>query len=105
MAFPFYPMGLIAAAAVLAGTLAVFRLLLLVLDRGAAELRGSIGPGLVRGVRAWTAEHDQPGDGGRPGSPPPRSARQPASLSRGASLEELAAPPDVATEAVHQGRH
>ena len=59
MAFPFFPAGAITATLVLAGTFVLFRMLLLALDRGGAELRGSIGPGLVRGVMAWVAEPAQ----------------------------------------------
>ena len=101
MAFPFYPGGAIAATLFLGGTLVVFRLLLLVLDRGAAELRGSIGPGLVRGVRAWGAAMDVP-DPSAPNAPPrsPESVSPVGSLPAGATLEELHAAPDVAVETV-----
>jgi hypothetical protein len=101
MAFPFYPVGAITATLVLGGTLVAFRLLLLALDRGAAELRGSIGPGLVRGVRAWTEEHSD--------RPAPTTPRQPwnvpcpGNLPAGVLLEELTAPPDIAVESVRGG--
>ena len=111
MAFPFYPLGAITAALVLGGSLCLFRLLLLALDRGAAELRGSIGPGLVRGVRAWVA------DPGLPDSLEPAPALGPgigphfhvaASLVSpppgGAALEELAVPSGLSLEAVRRGR-
>jgi len=104
MAFPFYPGGAIIATLALGGTLVVFRVLLLALDRGAAELRGSIGAGLVRGVRAWTEEREQP-DPRTPTTPiaPPRQrGNLPAggNMPTGAVLEELTAPPHIAVEGV-----
>jgi hypothetical protein len=102
MAFPFYPAGVITATLVLGGTFVVFRLLLLALDRGAAELRGSIGPGLVRGVRAWAAEHEHE-DPPTTTAPPRRGTVPPhGSLPAGVSLEELALPPDIAVEGVRR---
>ena len=107
MGFPFYPTGAIAATLALAGTLALFRFLLLALDRGAAELRGSIGPGLVRGVRAWAGERE-----GLPSAPTtsratPGGRRQyPGSVPPGAVLEDLVASPGLAVEAVRsRSRH
>lgn len=108
MAFPFYPVGAIIATLVLGGTLFLFRMLLLALDRGAAELRGSIGPGLVRGVRAWIEEPEHPdpptpttprhpGIGRRPGNMP-----CPGNLPAGVILEELTAPSDIAVESVRR---
>ena len=94
MAFPFYPLGIITASLALGGTLVVFRVLLLVMDRGAAELRGSIGPGLVRGVRAWAEERQ------RPDSPLPTTPPRGRNVSAGAILEELTASPDISVEAV-----
>jgi hypothetical protein len=100
MAFPFYPAGAITATLVLGGTLVVFRLLLLALDRGAAELRGSISPGLVRGVRAWAEERERP-DPPASTTPPHRVTAPPyGNLPAGAVLEDLVAPPDIAVEAV-----
>ncbi len=99
MAFPFYPVGAIIATLVLGGTHVVFRVLLLALDRGAAELRGSIGPGLVRGVSAWAVEREQE-DSRTPTTPP----RQRGNLPAGAFLEELTAPPDIAVEGVRASR-
>lgn len=101
MAFPFFPAGAIAATLFLGGTLTVFRLLLLALDRGAAELRGSIGPGLVRGVRAWGTATDLP-DPSAPSAPPrsPGSPPPAGSLPAGATLEELWAAPEIGVEAV-----
>ena len=104
MAFPFYPVGLITAIAVLAGTLALFRALLLVMDRGAAELRGSIGPGLVRGVEAWAGARGGPAVPGS--SVPPRPARpgDPGTLPAGVVLEEMTAPSGIDVEAVRPRR-
>ncbi len=101
MAFPFYPAGAIAATLFLGGTLVVFRLLLLVLDRGAAELRGSIGPGLVRGVRAWGTAMDL-SDSPAPNAPArsPGSAPPAGSALAAATLEELGAAPEIGVEAV-----
>jgi hypothetical protein len=101
MAFPFYPVGLLTATLFLGGALALLRLLVLVLDRGAAELRGSIGPGLVRGVEAWIVDRESP-------ESPSRAAMSPhganpggqGSMPAGATLEELTGPPDIAVEAV-----
>jgi hypothetical protein len=101
MPFPFYPGGVVAAVLVLAGTFAVFRTLLLALDRGAAELRGSIGPGLVRGVRAWAEDRRRPDPSEPPRSPrAERGDRQASSIS----IEDLIAPPDVPMEAVRTRR-
>ena len=106
MVFPFYPLGAITAALVLGGTIFLFRLLLLALDRGAAELRGSIGPGLVRGVRGWVADPGlsgslEPTPAPRPGIVPPFHAA--ASLPAGAALEDLAAPTGISLESVRRG--
>ena len=103
MAFPFYPGGAIAATLVLGGTLVVFRLLLLALDRGAAELRGSIGPGLVRGVRAWGNGMELP-DPSAPNAPPrpPGSTAPAGRMPVGVTLEELGAPPDIGVETVRR---
>jgi hypothetical protein len=99
MAFPFFPMGAITASLVLGGAIVLFRVLLLALDRGAAELRGSIGPALVRGVRAWAAEHeDSPtGAGSKRGDAPP-----PGDLQPGSTLEDLTLPPELTLEAVRR---
>ena len=110
MAFPFFPGGAITATLVLGGTLVVFRVLLLALDRGAAELRGSIGPGLVRGVRAWVEEPER-AEGATPATlqapgrdrhvaPGPQGWSMPA----GVIIEELTVPSDVDLEAVRPRR-
>lgn len=100
MAFPFYPVGAITGTLVLVGAYVTFRLLLLALDRGAAELRGSIGPGLVRGVRAWAAEHEDSPTAtwsSKRGDAPPHADSPP-----GATLEELTVPPDLTLEGVRR---
>jgi hypothetical protein len=107
MAFPFFPAGAITATLVLAGTFVLFRMLLLALDRGAAELRGSIGPGLVRGVMAWVAEPGQEAlTVRRPRSPANRRHSADVapgwSLPAGASLEDETAPSGVTMEQVRR---
>ncbi len=106
MAFPFFPGGVIAASIALGGTIVLFRVLLLALDRGAAELRGSIGPGLVRGVTAWV---EQPGTPGAATPAPAGPSRHRAhgagaapgwSMPAGAVLEDVASPPGIGTEVV-----
>jgi hypothetical protein len=111
MAFPFYPLGLITATLALGGMFLVLRVLLLALDRGAAELRGSIGPGLVRGVRAWAEERERE-DSRTPTTPPRQRGNLPAggntpaagNMPPGAVLEELTAPPHIAVESVRTPR-
>jgi hypothetical protein len=107
MAFPFFPAGAITATLVLAGTFVLFRMLLLALDRGAAELRGSIGSGLVRGVMAWVAEPGQEVLTVRmPRSPANR--RHSADVAHGwgmpagVTLEDVAVPSGVNTEQVRR---
>ena len=106
MAFPFYPGGMIAAIAVLGGSLFLFRLFLLALDRGAAELRGSIGPGLVRGVRAWSEGPGSAAGAAAAGATSRREANDASSASPSAPavLEELIAPLDVVVEPVRRRR-
>lgn len=102
MAFPFYPVGLITATLFLAGALAILHLVVLALDRGAAELRGSIGPGLVRGVEAWIVDREGPDSPGPAAtSLSPAKAVNRGSMPAGATLEELTGPPGIAVEAVH----
>ena len=110
MAFPFFPVGATTATPVLGGTLVVFRVLLLALDRGAAELRGSIGPGLVRGVMAWVEEPERP-EGTTPATPqaPGRDLHvapgpQGWSMPAGVILEELAEPSAIGVESVQPRR-
>jgi hypothetical protein len=103
MTFPFIPAGAITATLVLGGTLVVFRLLLVALDHDAAELRGSIGPGLVQGVRAWTEGRDPPAPTVSPVSPPGGSPPGGASLPA-SGIEELIGSPGIALEAVRGRR-
>ena len=105
MAFPFFPAGAITATLVLAGTFVLFRMLLLALDRGAAELRGSIGPGLVRGVMAWVAEPGQEAlTVRRPRSPANRRHSADVapgwSMPAGVTMEDVTAPPGIELEAI-----
>jgi hypothetical protein len=99
MAFPFYPAGAITATLLLGAILGVFRLLLLALDRGAAELRGSIGPGLVRGVRAWAEGRERAAPTVSTASPtgggPQSTTTLPAS-----GIEEVIGSPGIAVEPV-----
>ena len=104
MAFPFYPVGLIAATMVLAATLALFRALLLVMDHGAAELRGSIGPGLVRGVEAWIVDREGPEPPGSAVTPRPAKTGDHGDLPAGVVLEELTAPSGIDVETVRPRR-
>ena len=104
MAFPFYPVGLIMATVVLAGTLAVFRAVLLVMDRGAAELRGSIGPGLVRGVEAWAGGRTGPDVPGSAVAPHPAKRGDHGYLPAGVVLEDLTGPSGIGVEAVRRRR-
>ena len=111
MALPFFPGGAITASIVLVGTIVLFRMLLLPLDRGAAELPGSIGPGLARGARSWVERPGQPDAATQapPGLPRPGLARHRPSAGNAARgwsmpadviLEDLATPSGVGTEAV-----
>jgi hypothetical protein len=53
MPFPFYWAGALVAAVFLTAVLTVFGLLLKLMDRTATEVRESILPGLVSGMRDW----------------------------------------------------
>ena len=57
MAFPFLWAGALVAAAFLSIVFIVFGILLRIVNRTATELRGSILPGLVGGIRDWTVDH------------------------------------------------
>ena len=56
MPFPFLPLGALFATAVLGASLVLFGLALKALDRGLSELRLSMLPGLVSGLRRWSRE-------------------------------------------------
>jgi hypothetical protein len=106
MAFPFFPAGAITATLVLGGTIVLFRVLLLALDRGAAELRGSIGPGLVRGVRAWVEGPGHPDAASAAAPRPSRPGLAAAGVAHGWSmpagviLEDVTEPSEVDMETV-----
>ena len=59
MPFPFLPGGLLLALSVLGGALAIFGVLLHLLDKAASSARGSIAAGLEAGLRTWS--HDRSG--------------------------------------------
>ena len=54
MPFPFVPVGIVLAAAVLSVAYAIFATVLRVLDRAALTVRNSIAPGVVAGLRTWS---------------------------------------------------
>jgi hypothetical protein len=54
MAFPFWWIGAFAAGLFLAAAFTLFGLALRLLDHSATEIRGSMLPGLVSGLRDWT---------------------------------------------------
>jgi hypothetical protein len=99
MAFPFYPAGAITATLLLGAILVVFRLLLVALDRGAAELRGSIGPGLVSGVRAW-AEGREPAAPTTSTASPTGGGPQGSTALTAGGIEEMIGSPGIAVEPV-----
>jgi hypothetical protein len=57
MAFPFQWVGALIAAAFLAIVFIVFGILLKIVNRAATDVRGSILPGLIGGIRDWTVDH------------------------------------------------
>ncbi len=100
--FPFLPFGMIVALVVLGSALTLFGLAAFALERSAMELRGSILPGMVRGVRAWIAEPEPmpagevgiSSTGTRPGTPPGGQA----------ALEELPEGPAIEVDRVRRDR-
>lgn len=99
MEFPFYPAGLIVSALFLGTAMVAFGLALTALDRGAAELRGSIGTVLVRGVRAWTAGAHRPEEVS-PGATP--LALPASGACADAMVEDLAGASPVVVEEVRR---
>jgi len=90
MPFPFLPAGAVVAVSVLIGALTAFGLVLRATDRATtravAGLRGSVLPGLVSGLRGWTAA------GGattsrRTGSPTGRPGSSAAAQDSAAEIE------------------
>jgi hypothetical protein len=84
--FPFLPLGWVLAVTVLVGALTLFGLALRAMDRAATrvggELRATILPGLVAGLRDW-----QPARAARPTTPPPRPS--------GIEIVDLAGTPEA----------
>lgn len=78
---PFYWLGALVAAAFLTTVVAIFGLLLRIANGAATEVRDSILPGLVAGIRAWAGDDD-----GRA-----MRAVSPRALVGGPSLEETPA--------------
>ena len=64
---PFYWVGALVSMAFLTVAISIFGLLLKLGDRAATEMRDSILPGLITGIRDWAADHDRPAQRG--GSP------------------------------------
>jgi hypothetical protein len=60
MPFPFYWVGALVAAVFLTVVMTVFGVLLKLMNRAATEVRESILPGLVSGLRDWADEHGLP---------------------------------------------
>ena len=100
MAFPFFPGGMIVAIAVLGTALTLFGLGWVALERSVMEVRGSILPGMVRGVRAWI---DEPGPGSGASAAASPIATRPEQAPGAAGLEELAEAPTVLVEHVRPG--
>jgi hypothetical protein len=60
MPFPFYWMGALVAAVFLTTVIAIFGVLMKLLNRATTEVRQSILPGLVDGMRDWVDDHGLP---------------------------------------------
>ena len=60
MPFPFYWIGAVVAAAFLTTVMAIFGLLMKLMNRATTEVRQSILPGLVVGIRDWVDDRDIP---------------------------------------------
>ena len=93
MPFPFLPVGLMLALAVLGGAFAAFGLALHLLDRAALTARTSIAPGIVSGMRNWT--HQQPLDR-RVSSPTPEPALGPLPVGHAIDVAHRSRPMDPA---------
>jgi len=94
--FPFLPGGALVAIAALGTVLASFGLTMRLLDRAALELRGSMLPGMVEGLRDWAD-----GQVRRPGVSGSISAGQRSSEP---AIEDLALEPDLRLERVRRRR-
>ena len=91
---PFYWVGALVSAAFLTIVITIFGLLLKIGNRGATEVRESILPGLIVGIRAWV------GDDSRPVLP----AVSPRADEGGSSLEETPADAGLRLEHVRRAR-
>jgi hypothetical protein len=60
MPFPFYWIGAVVAAAFLTTVITIFGLLMKLMNRATTEVRQSILPGLVVGIRDWVDDHGLP---------------------------------------------
>lgn len=91
MPFPFIPIGVVLALAVLGGAFALFALAFRGLDRAATSARHSIAPGLVAGMRQWA---DSRGEPSRPVSSSPAAP--------GPDVDEVARPANVILQPVQR---
>jgi hypothetical protein len=60
MPFPFLWIGALVAAAFLTFMFLVFGVLMKLLNRATTDVRGSILPGLIEGIRDWADDHGLP---------------------------------------------
>jgi hypothetical protein len=89
---PFYWVGAIFSAAFLAIVITIFGLLLKIGGSAATEVRASILPGLVAGIRNWADDE---------GTPTP-AVSSPRAGGGGASVEEAPAPEGLRMERVRR---
>lgn len=93
MPFPFWWLGALVAAVFLSAVMTIFGVLLKLMDRAATEVRESILPGVVSGMRDWT-------DGRRRPTLPIVSPR--ATEDDGPRLDDTPPSPDLRLEPVHR---
>jgi hypothetical protein len=93
MSFPFLPGGAILAVFALGTVLAAFGLTLRFLDRAALEVKSSIVPGVVSGLREWADGHRMP-------SLVVSAASPSSSPATGAVIEDQGAEPGLQLERV-----
>ena len=94
MPFPFFWLGALVAAAFLTIVMTIFGLLLKMMDRAATEVRESVLPGLVTGIRDWADGRGLP----RVASSSPRAAES------GSGLEETPTNAGLRLEHVRRAR-
>jgi hypothetical protein len=92
MPFPFYWVGALVAGVFLTAVLTIFGVLLKLTNRAATEVRESILPGLVSGMRDWADEH---------GLPAIRLS-SPRSADDGPQLDDTPPSPDLRLEHVQR---